>query len=90
MDAFSPPHIHVGDLVKLSDGRWARYKRLPSIDAHESPIVVAVELEEAQQRLMAEAADALVSYESRGIPVRMYLDQSPDGPGTESVYFAAA
>ena len=89
MNDFKPPRIQVGALVKLSDGRWARYQRVATLEAHESSILVAVELEASQQQLLNEANAALVSYEARGIPVHLRLDEAtPEGAAT--YHFAAA
>lgn len=73
-----------GELVKMENGRWARFKRCCIVNAghpdHDEPsILVAVELEEHLQ-VMLNAADAsLESYRRRGIPVQVRLDDEGAG-----------
>ena len=63
----------VGELVKLGDGRWARYQQCPVVsDGRPSGIalLVAVELDERTQRLLdaAEFGTALEMDEARASP----------------------
>jgi hypothetical protein len=75
-----------GDLVKLLDGSWARFERcrVRSQGAEAGTMLVAVELDERYQGLLAKAEASLESYRSRGIPVRMRLDADD-----EQVHFAS-
>ncbi len=70
-----------GELVKMADGRWARFRRCqvlgPLPDA--PTVLVAVELEERYQRMLAAAEGSLETYRARGIPVRVHLDADPEG-----------
>ena len=68
-----------GELVKMANGRWARFQRCqvyrPGVDdAGETMILIAVELDERYQRLLDEAADSLADYRQRGIVVQATLD----------------
>jgi len=42
----------IGELVKLGDGRWARYQQCAVSDTGGLSILVAVELDERTQRLL--------------------------------------
>ncbi len=73
-----------GELVKMANGRWARFQRCqvyrPGVeDAGETMLLIAVELEERYQRLLDEAADSLAQYRVQGVPVQVRLD--PDAQG---------
>ncbi|MBJ6761045.1 hypothetical protein DRW03_31365 [Corallococcus sp. H22C18031201] len=73
-----------GELVKMENGRWARFQRCqvhrPGVaDAGETMLLIAVELEERFQRLLDEAADSLAHYRYQGVPVQVRLD--PDARG---------
>ncbi|WNG14905.1 hypothetical protein [Cystobacter fuscus] len=68
-----------GELVKMANGRWARFQRCqvyrPGVDdAGETMMLIAVELDERYQRLLDEAADSLADYRQRGIVVQATLD----------------
>jgi hypothetical protein len=73
-----------GELVKMENGRWARFQRCqvyrPGVeDAGETMLLIAVELEERFQQLLDEAADSLAQYRYQGVPVQVRLD--PDAQG---------
>ena len=67
----------VGELVKLGDGRWARYQQCPVVaDGRPSglALLVAVELDERTQRLLDAAEfttgiDVPAPAEARSLPV---------------------
>jgi hypothetical protein len=63
------PLADIGELVKLGDGRWARYQQL-EISGTGLSILVAVELDERTQRLLdaAEFGSALELDEVREEP----------------------
>ncbi len=68
-----------GELVKMANGRWARFQRCqvyrPGVDdAGETMMLIAVELDERYQRLLDEASGSLADYRHRGIPVQATLD----------------
>lgn len=68
-----------GELVKMANGRWARFQRCrvyrPGVeDAGETMLLIAVELDERYQRLLDEVEDSLADYRYRGIPVQAKLD----------------
>jgi hypothetical protein len=70
-----------GELVKMANGRWARFQRCqvyrPDVeDAGETMMLIAVELDERYQKLLDEAASSLADYRHRGIPVQASLDAS--------------
>jgi len=81
-----------GELVKMENGRWARYQRCPVVNAKpqdpDATILVAVELDEHYQDLLNAAEMSLESYRKRGIPVQIRLD--PDGKGKLSLSFEPA
>ncbi|OJH37599.1 hypothetical protein [Cystobacter ferrugineus] len=69
-----------GELVKMANGRWARFQRCqvyrPGVDdAGETMMLIAVELDERYQRLLDEAADSLADYRQRGIVVQATLEE---------------
>ena len=67
----------VGELVKLGDGRWARYQHCPVVVESGTgglALLVAVELDERTQRLLDAAEfstgiDMPAATEARGLPV---------------------
>ena len=72
-----------GELVKMENGRWARFQRC-RIDnrGHQDgdadgdlSILVAVELDEHYQDLLNAAESSLESYRKRGIPVQVQTDE---------------
>lgn len=68
-----------GELVKMENGRWARFQRCrvhrPGVeDAGETMLLIAVELEERYQLLLDGAADSLAQYRFQGVPVQVRLD----------------
>ncbi len=82
---------HDGELVKMSNGRWARFERCSVCERPErsseddSSILVAVELEDHYQELLHAAAESLESYRRQGIPVQVSLGQ--DGKGKVRLTF---
>ncbi len=73
-----------GELVKMENGRWARFQRCTIVnrghqDNDEVGLLVAVELDAHYQELLDAAESSLASYRERGIPVQIRLD--PDGKG---------
>ncbi len=73
-----------GELVRMENGRWARYQHCAILNAghpdHEGPsVLVAVELDDSLQTALNAAHASLESYRRRGIPVRVRLDD--DAPG---------
>lgn len=82
-----------GELVKMENGRWARFQRCTIVNAghqdlDEMTLLVAVELDEHYQDLLNAAESSLESYRRRGIPVQIRLD--PDGKGKLSLSFEPA
>jgi hypothetical protein len=81
-----------GELVKMENGRWARFQRCRITnrghqDSDDVTLLVAVELDEHYQDLLNAAEESLEEYRRQGIPVHVRLD--PDGKGTLSVSFEA-
>ena len=79
-----------GELVKMENGRWARFSRCKVCnaeqqDASDEEILVAVELEQRYQELLTAAESSIEAYRQRGIPVQVRLD--PDGEGRLSLTF---
>ena len=79
-----------GELVKMENGRWARFQRCSIVnrghqDLDDLAILVAVELDERYQDLLDAAEKSLESYREGGIPVDIHLD--PDGKGKISLSF---
>lgn len=79
-----------GELVKMENGRWARFQRCRITnsghqDSDDMTILVAVELDEHYQDLLNAAESSLESYRRRGIPVQVRLD--PDGKGKLALSF---
>lgn len=73
-----------GELVRMENGRWARYQHCAILNAghpdHEGPsILVAVELDDALQTALNAAHASVESYRRRGIPVRVSLDAQVPG-----------
>lgn len=73
-----------GELVKMQNGRWARFQRCqvyrPGVqDAGETMLLIAVELEERYQLLLDEAADSLAAYRHQGIAVQAQLARDAQG-----------
>ena len=79
-----------GELVRMENGRWARFQRCVIAnaghqDADEMSVLVAVELDEHYQDLLNAAETSLEQYRQRGIPVHIRLD--PAGKGKLSLSF---
>ncbi|MFL5344884.1 MAG: hypothetical protein ACJ8AT_08820 [Hyalangium sp.] len=69
-----------GELVKMENGRWARFQRCrvyrPGVeDAGETMLLIAVELEERYQRMLDAVSDSLAQYRRQGIPVQVRMDE---------------
>ena len=70
-----------GELVKMENGRWARFQRCrvyrPGVeDAGETMMLIAVELEDRYQRMLDAVADSLAQYRRKGIPVQVRMDDT--------------
>jgi hypothetical protein len=78
-----------GELVKMKNGRWARFSRCRVRHAGQQrsgpEILVAIELEDRYQELLRAAEDSIEAYRQKGIPVKVRLD--PDGDGRLSLTF---
>jgi hypothetical protein len=79
-----------GELVKMENGRWARFQRTQICnaghqDGDEMTILVAVELDEHYQDLLNTAEESLELYRQRGIPVQVRID--PNSRGKISLTF---
>jgi hypothetical protein len=79
-----------GELVRMENGRWARFKKCRICnaghqDSDEFSMLVAVELDEEYQNLLNAAENSLESYRRRGIPVQVRLD--PDARGRLALCF---
>jgi hypothetical protein len=79
-----------GELVKMENGRWARFQRCDICnaghqDGDEMTILVAVELDEHYQDLLNTAEQSLEQYRQKGIPVQVRID--PANRGKISVTF---
>jgi hypothetical protein len=73
-----------GELVKMENGRWARFQRCqvyrPGVeDAGETMLLIAVELEERYQSLLDSVGESLAQYRHQGIAVQVQID--PDARG---------
>ena len=73
-----------GELVKMENGRWARFQRCAILNSghpdHAEPeILVAVELDEGLQAALNAAHVSVESYRRRGIPVQLQLDEAAPG-----------
>jgi hypothetical protein len=82
-----------GELVKMENGRWARFSRCQvrnagHQDSDEMEILVAVELEDRYQELLSSAESSIEAYRHKGIPVTMRLE--PDADGKLSLTFDRA
>lgn len=67
-----------GELVKLTNGRWARFRRLPvageSKPWTDDTVLVAVEVEEGLQALLERSGETLDEYARRGEQVQVRLE----------------
>jgi hypothetical protein len=73
-----------GELVKMQNGRWARFQRCrmfrsDGAEAGETMLLIAVELDERFQGLLDEVEDSLAQYRRQGIPVQVQMH--PDAQG---------
>ncbi len=67
-----------GELVKMQDGRWARFQRCRVFrpgeeDAGETMCLIAVEVDEHHQRLLDAAADTLAQYTRHGVSMQVEI-----------------
>lgn len=67
-----------GELVKLTNGRWARFQRL-AVNGESKPwtdttVMVAVELDDRMQALLDATGEALDEYARRGERVQVRLE----------------
>lgn len=78
-----------GQVVKLENGRWARFQHLDvqgaTAASWEGAILVAVELDEPFQAMLDDAASSLDEYYQRGITMQLTL--APNSMGQMSVQF---
>ena len=79
-----------GELVKMENGRWARFQRCPIFnsghpDHDDVSVLVAVELDSHYQDLLSAAEGSLDTYRQRGIPVRVRIDPESEGKISLSV-----
>jgi hypothetical protein len=79
-----------GELVKMENGRWARFQACTICNAghpdrDDLSILVAVELDEHYQELLNAAEDSLELYRQKGVAVQVKLD--PEGKGKISLEF---
>jgi hypothetical protein len=77
-----------GQVVKLADGRWARFEHrtvmsAPSGRAWDGAILVAVEVDDECQRMLDAAEASLEQYHQQGI--FMHLMLAPNAAGKLSV-----
>ncbi|HEX8701501.1 MAG TPA: hypothetical protein VF815_21920 [Myxococcaceae bacterium] len=84
-----------GELVKMENGRWARFQRCrvyrPGVeDAGETMLLIAVELEDRYQRMLDEVADSLAQYRQQGIPVQVRMDPNSQGITLQPEFTEAA
>lgn len=83
-----------GELVKLENGRWARFSHLDVVGVGLNPwnsaILVAVELEERYQDLLDDAARHLDSKSEGTTSPRRQLRLESDAHGQMAVRFAEA
>lgn len=77
-----------GELVKLNNGRWARFQRcqVSGGDGYQASMLVAVELDARYQQMLDEAQGELL--DGRRSPVRMSLDA--DGKGELALHLTEA
>ncbi len=78
-----------GELVRMQNGRWARFQRCAVYDAERArevgaaedgvAVLVAVELGDSYQQLLDAAENSLRGYRQQGIPVQLLLDWNGDG-----------
>ncbi len=81
-----------GELVRMQNGRWARFQHCMVCDAgiperDEMRVLVAVELSESYQQMLDAAEDSLRAYRQKGIPVQLRLSSNGDGKLTLSLEF---
>jgi hypothetical protein len=78
------PVADIGELVKLGDGRWARYQQCAVSGPGGLAILVAVELDERTQRLL-DAAEFGSALEPEEAPAAPRLELADVGTPSEVV-----
>ena len=71
-----------GELVKLENGRWARFQRctIEGAGSWDAGILVAVELEERYQLVLSSTEESLSSeYLQRGGAMQLRMEEDADG-----------
>ncbi len=72
-----------GELVRMENGRWARFQRCTVYDSGASDgelgVLVAVELDDSYQQMLDAAEDSLRRYCQKGIPVQLRLNSNGNG-----------
>lgn len=72
-----------GELVKLANGRWARFQHVSLVGAKLNPwdsaLLVAVELDERYQKMLDEAARDLDFTERSQTPQKLRLEADGEG-----------
>ena len=77
-----------GELVRMQNGRWARFQRCAVYNERTRQdaatgdgvaVLVAVELGDSYQKLLDAAENSLRGYRQQGIPVQLLLDWNGDG-----------
>jgi hypothetical protein len=76
-----------GELVKLNNGRWARFQRcqVSGGDGYQSSMLVAVELDGRYQQMLDEAHGELLG--SKRAPSRLSLDADGSLQVTEAAAY---
>lgn len=68
-----------GELVKLTNGRWARFQRVEVVGDRkpwtDSTVMVAVEVEDRMQALLDATGETLDEYARRGERVQVRLEE---------------
>jgi hypothetical protein len=73
-----------GELVRMENGRWARFQRCRICtagprDINDDSLLVAVELSPHYQSMLDAAEDSVESYRLQGIPMELRLAPGDDG-----------
>ncbi|MFN0062957.1 MAG: hypothetical protein ACKVPX_10625 [Myxococcaceae bacterium] len=78
---------YLGEVVRMANGRWARFEAFASIGAPAPAVLAAVELEERFQQALDAAQPSLEQYRKEGSKVRLRLET--DAAGGVHVRFAS-
>lgn len=62
-----------GELVKMSNGRWARFQQCV-VGEDDPPLLVAVELEDKYQELLDATESSVEQFRKQGLPVHVQID----------------